>query len=158
MAPEAGQVAVVDPVQAADVRATAPDAPAAAVIVFDGVCVLCNGWVHFLLRHDRRARYRFAAMQSGSGRALLDAHGLDPDAPASLLLLEHGRAWTDTDAIVRVIGGLGGAWRCARLLSVLPRPLRNRLYRVLARNRYRWFGRRDACLVPTAEHRHRFLP
>lgn len=137
--------------------ASAPAMPATAVIVFDGVCVLCNGWVHFLLRHDRRGRYRFAAMQSPSGRALLDGHGLDPDDPASFLLVEDGRAWTDTDALVRVVGGLGGAWNAIRVLGALPKPLRDGLYRVLARNRYRWFGRREACLVPAAELRERFL-
>ncbi len=129
-----------------------------AVIVFDGVCVLCNGWVHFLLRHDRRARYRFAAMQSDSGRALLSRHGLDPDDPVSFLLVEDGRAWTDTDAIVRVLSGLGGPWRLARVATWCPRGLRNRLYRWGARNRYRWFGRHEHCLMATPEHASRFLP
>jgi predicted DCC family thiol-disulfide oxidoreductase YuxK len=128
----------------------------AAVIVFDGGCVLCDGWVHFLLRHDRQGRYRFAA-QSSAGRALLAGHGLDADDPASFLLVDANRAWTDTDAIVRVVAGLGGFWQAVRLVVVLPRPVRDRLYRLLARNRYRWFGRRNACLIPAAEHRERFL-
>ena len=128
------------------------------VIVFDGVCVLCNGWVHFLLRHDRHARYRFAAMQSDSGRALLSRHGLDPDDPVSFLLVDQGRAWTDTDAIVQVLAGLGGPWRLARAIAWCPRALRDRLYRWGARNRYRWFGRHSQCLLPTPEHATRFLP
>ncbi|MBU8975535.1 thiol-disulfide oxidoreductase DCC family protein [Lysobacter sp. MMG2] len=129
-----------------------------AVIVFDGVCVVCNGWVRFLLRHDRRAHYRFAAMQSESGRALLISHGLDADDPVSFLLIEEGVAWTDTDAIVRVLSGLGGAWRIAALLRVLPRGLRDRLYRWFARNRYRIFGRYEHCAIPTPEQAARFLP
>jgi predicted DCC family thiol-disulfide oxidoreductase YuxK len=129
-----------------------------AVIVFDGVCVLCNGWVRFLLRHDHARRYRFAAMQSESGRGLLAAHGLDPDDPNSFLLLEGGRAWTDTDAIQRVLTGLGGRWRLAVIISGCPRPLRDPLYRWVARNRYRWFGRRDHCLVPAPGQRTLFLP
>jgi predicted DCC family thiol-disulfide oxidoreductase YuxK len=128
-----------------------------AVIVFDGVCVLCNGWVRFLLRHDRRGRYRFAAMQSGSGRALLLAHGLDADDPVSFLLIEEGVAWTDTDAIVRLLSGLGGVWRIAVLLRMLPRGLRNGLYRWFARNRYRIFGRYDRCMIPAPEQASRFL-
>ena len=142
-----------------DAPRQAPALPAshAAVIVFDGVCVLCNGWVHFLLRHDRPGRYRFAAMQSPGGRALLERHGLDLDDPVSFLLVDEGRAWTDTEAIVRVVSGLGGLWRVARLALVLPRPLRARLYRVIARNRYHWFGRKNACLVPAPEHRARFV-
>ena len=129
-----------------------------AVIVFDGVCVICNGWVRFLLRHDRRGRYRFAAMQNESGRALLHAHGLDPADPVSFLLVEDGRAWTDTDAIVRVLQGLGGPWHAAALARVVPRGLRDRAYRGLARNRYRWFGRHDQCLLPSPEQAPRFLP
>lgn len=133
----------------------------AAIIVFDGVCVLCNGWVRFLLRHDRAGRYRFAAMQSDTGRALLTAHGLDPDDPASFLLIEHDsadpRVSTDSDAIRRVLAGLGGTWRVANLIALVPRGLRDAAYRWLARNRYRWFGRHDACLLPSPGHRHRFL-
>lgn len=130
---------------------------ASAIIVFDGVCVLCNGWVRFLLRHDREGRYQFAAMQSASGRALLAAHGLDADDPSSLLLIEHGRAWTNTDAIRRIVAGLGGAWRMAHVVGILPRRLRDGLYRTIARNRYRWFGRHAVCFLPTPEQRTRFL-
>ena len=136
-----------------------PEAGAAvdeAVIVFDGACVLCNGWVDFLLRRDRRQRYRFAAMQGTAGRALLARHGLDPDDPASFLLLEDARAWTDTDGIRRVLTGLGGAWTLAHLMVLVPRPVRDALYRRLARNRYRWFGT-TACRMPDVAERARFL-
>lgn len=127
------------------------------IIVFDGVCVLCNGWVRFLLRHDRLRRYCFAAMQTARGRDLLAAHGLDPEDPVSFLFLENGRAWSDTDAIIRVVNGLGGPWRLIRAIRLLPRPLRDRLYRRLARSRYRWFGRHEGCVLPPAEHENRFL-
>ena len=133
------------------------EASTAAVIVFDGACVLCNGWVRFLLRHDVHARYRFAAMQSAHGRGLLLDHGLDPDEPVSFLLVEDGRAWQDTAAIVRVLAGLGGAWKLARIALLVPRPLRDGGYRRLAHNRYRWFGRRDACALPPPGQRDRFL-
>ena len=128
-----------------------------AVIVFDGVCVLCNGWVRFLLRHDHARRYRFAAMQSDAGRALLARHGLDPRDPASFLLIEGERAWTDSDAIRRVLAGLGGPWRFAHALAAVPRVVRDPLYRALARHRYRLFGRHADCLLPSAEARDRFL-
>lgn len=130
---------------------------AAPVIVFDGVCALCSRWVRFLLRFDRRGRYRFAAMQGAHGRQLMVAHGLDPDDPLSFLLVEQGRTHTDTDAIVRVLAGLGGLWKLALLVRLLPRPLRDRGYRWLARNRYRWFGRHDACYLPTPAQAFRFL-
>jgi predicted DCC family thiol-disulfide oxidoreductase YuxK len=125
------------------------------VIVFDGVCVLCNGWVRFLLKRDR-GRYRFATMQSAAGRALLSRHGLDADDPSSFLLIEDGRAWTDTDAIQRVLTGLGGVWRIAALIAWLPRGLRDPLYRLIARNRYRWFGT-TLCHVPSEAQHSRFI-
>ncbi|PJL59791.1 thiol-disulfide oxidoreductase DCC family protein [Stenotrophomonas maltophilia] len=128
-----------------------------AVIVFDGVCALCNRWVRFLLRFDRRGRYRFAAMQGERGSALLRSHGLDPQDPASFLLLDAQGAWTDTDAILRVLAGLGGAWRLSGVLRMVPRRWRDAAYRMLARNRYRWFGRHDACHLPAPEHAARFL-
>jgi len=134
-----------------------PDAGPGPVVVFDGVCVLCNGWVRFLLRHDRQRRYRFAAMQTPTGRALLAAHGLDPDDPASFLLVGNGRAWRETDAIVRVATGLGGAWRATWILMAVPRPLRDGLYRTIARNRYRLFGRHESCVLPAPGHEDRFL-
>jgi predicted DCC family thiol-disulfide oxidoreductase YuxK len=113
--------------------------------------------VRFLLRHDREARYRFAAMQTASGSALLAAHGLDPHDPSSFLLIEGDRSWTDTDAIRRVVTGLGGVWRVAYALAWIPKRLRNGIYRLVARNRYRWFGRNATCFVPTPEQRARFL-
>lgn len=140
----------------------APHAMAGAVIVFDGVCVLCNGWVRFLLRHDRRKRYRFAAMQDAAGRRLLAENGLDPDDPVSFLLIEYDlgtqpRVSTDTSAIRRVIAGLGGFWRIAHLAALLPAFVRDPLYRLFARNRYRLFGKHDACMVPSEDERMRFL-
>jgi len=131
-------------------------APGHAVIVFDGICVLCNGWVKFLLRHDRHGRYRFAAMQGAAGRALLAAHGLDPDDPSSFLLADAQGMHTDSEAIVRVLTGLGGAWTLAALVRLVPRALRDRLYRAVARRRYRWFGT-TRCTIPTPEQRARFL-
>ena len=132
---------------------SAPD----AIVVFDGVCVACNRSVDFLLRHDCSKRYRFAAMQSPAGHALVAAHGIDPANPASFLLLEGGRAFRDSEAALRVLSGLGGAWRCARIALFVPRVLRDAAYRWVARHRYRWFGTRDACRVPTPAEAERFL-
>lgn len=128
-----------------------------AVIVFDGVCALCNRWVRFLLRFDRKGRYRFAAMQGQQGSAMLRAHGLDPQDPMSFLLLDAQGAWTDTDAILRVLAGLDGVWRLTGVLRMVPRGWRDAAYRALARNRYRWFGRNDACHLPALEQAARFL-
>ncbi|MET0548116.1 MAG: thiol-disulfide oxidoreductase DCC family protein [Xanthomonas sp.] len=136
----------------------APAAPEqAAIVVFDGVCALCSRWVRFLLRHDHRGRYRFAAMQSPRGSALLRDHGLDPADPLSFLLLTRHGALTDSDAAIAVIAGLGGAWRSIALLRLLPRRWRDAGYRVLARNRHRWFGTTAQCFLPEPQQRSRFL-
>jgi predicted DCC family thiol-disulfide oxidoreductase YuxK len=128
-----------------------------AIIVFDGVCHLCSAWVQFLLVRDCRAQFRFASLQSPRGRALLSGHGLDPDDPASFLLLDSGVAWTDSEAILRVLARLGGIWRTAAVLHWVPRALRDWLYRWLARHRYRLFGRRTQCWMPRPEDARRFL-
>ena len=127
------------------------------ILVFDGVCALCSGSVAFIVKRDRARRFRFAPMQSASGRALLLEHGLDPGNPVSVLLLDAEGAWSESEAVLRVASGFGGLWSLAALARWVPRPLRDSLYRWVARNRYRWFGRRDACLTPTPELRARFL-
>lgn len=131
------------------------DAP---VLVFDGVCVLCSRWVDFVLRHDRAGRVRLAAMQGEHGRRLLAAHGLSPEDPASLLLVQDGHGYTDTAAIIRVLGQLGVFWRAtAALMRVVPRVCRDPAYRWIARHRYRLFGRRETCRLPDPGQAWRFL-
>ena len=131
--------------------------PSGSVVVFDGVCLLCSRWVGFISKRDREQRFRFAPMQGATGGSLLRQHGLDPDDPLSLLVVDESGAWTDSEAILRVVSTFGGAWRMAAILRVVPRAWRDAAYRVLARNRYRWFGRRESCLVPTPELRARFI-
>jgi predicted DCC family thiol-disulfide oxidoreductase YuxK len=129
------------------------------VIVFDGVCTLCSGWVHFLLARPRLpADLQFAAMQGMSGRRLLIDAGIDPDDPVTFLYLDHGRRYTDSDALAAVLATLGPGWRAAAtLIRITPKPLRDAGYRVIARNRYRWFGQREVCLIPPVDERARFL-
>lgn len=127
------------------------------IVVFDARCLLCNGWVRFILRHDREGRLRFAAMQGETGRRLLAAEGLQPQGLQTLLLVDGPRAWQHTAAILRVLHALGWPWRLAWLAWLLPAFIRDPLYRGLARNRYRLFGRSDACLLPPAGSAARFL-
>jgi predicted DCC family thiol-disulfide oxidoreductase YuxK len=127
-------------------------------IVFDGVCVLCSAWIGFVIKRDQLREFQFAAMQSDSGRALLMQHGVDPYDPVTFLLVDAGTAFTDTDAALRVIGRFGFGWRLlASIVRVIPRSLRNALYRWIARNRYRLFGRREVCLLPPVNEADRFL-
>lgn len=130
----------------------------APVVLFDGVCNLCQWSVRFIVRRDRRGVFRFAALQSPAGRALLAGHRLaDAQAPDSVVLLEGGRASTGSTAALRIARRLDGAWPLLYALVAVPRPLRDALYRFVARNRYRWFGRQAACMPPTPELRARFL-
>lgn len=129
------------------------------VIVFDGVCLLCSRWVHFVLKHDREGRFRLASMQSPAGRHLLHERGLDPDDPSSFLLVQDGASHTDTDAIARVLRQLGARrWRMvAWLIRITPERMGNAAYRYVARHRYRLFGKSDSCLIPQPDQAHRFL-
>ena len=128
------------------------------ILVFDGVCVLCSHSVQFVLRHDRQKLYRFATTQSVRGRELMMAHGLDPQLPASLLLIEHGVGYTESAAMLRVLNSFGGVWKAmAGCLRIIPKALRDPVYRWIARNRYRWFGQLQTCYLPQAEETARFL-
>jgi predicted DCC family thiol-disulfide oxidoreductase YuxK len=128
------------------------------IVVFDGKCLLCNGWVQFLLRHDRQGRIRFASMQGQEGGRLLREAGLSAgEGLQTLLVMEGGKSWQHTAAILRVLHRLGWPWRLAWVGWLVPAPLRDALYRWVARNRYRIWGRSDVCMVPAPEHAGRFL-
>jgi predicted DCC family thiol-disulfide oxidoreductase YuxK len=124
-----------------------PDA-GARVIVFDGICHVCSGWARFLSRHRIDPPFQLIPMQSPAGKALLVEYGIDPEDPATFLVLDQGQRLTDSDASIHVIAALGGPWRMFSAARIVPRRWRDALYRTLARNRYRWFGRRNACYLP----------
>jgi predicted DCC family thiol-disulfide oxidoreductase YuxK len=128
-------------------------------ILFDGVCNLCNGFVQFVIRHDRAGHFHFAALQSEAARALLARHGqpLPAPEPDSVVLVENGQVYTHSEAVLRIAGRLGGLWPVLSAGRVLPRFLRDAVYRWVARHRYQWFGRQESCLLPTPELKARFL-
>ena len=128
------------------------------VLLFDGVCNLCNGAVAFVIRRDPRARLRFAPLQSPAADALLASLGVARDRlPDSFVLVEDGRVHVRSTAALRVARRLRFPWPLLAVFLLVPRWLRDPVYDLVARNRYRWFGRREACMVPTAELRARFL-
>jgi predicted DCC family thiol-disulfide oxidoreductase YuxK len=128
------------------------------VVLFDGVCNLCHAAVRFVIDRDPDARFRFAPLQSRASAALLAGHGRAGQvAPEAICLVEGGRLWEGSDAALRIARRLRGPWRLAGALLALPRPLREPIYRAIARHRFRWFGRRDACRVPAPDLRARFL-
>jgi predicted DCC family thiol-disulfide oxidoreductase YuxK len=133
------------------------EAPANPLVLFDGVCNLCNRSVQTILRHDRQARFRFASLQSPLGEKLRGELGIDREKVDSVILVEGGRWYKESDAALRIANGLGGFWKAFGVFRLVPRPLRNAAYRLIARNRYRWFGKTETCWVPTPELRGRFL-
>jgi predicted DCC family thiol-disulfide oxidoreductase YuxK len=133
------------------------EAPGPWVVVFDGTCVLCASWVAFLLPHAERRRFRFSTTQSQVGRKLLRSHGVDAQNPGTFLFLDAGQAYTESDAAIRMLCALRGVWRGTALGYALPKGMRDALYRWVARNRYRWFGRREHCYFPSAADRDLFL-
>lgn len=131
---------------------------ATMIVVFDSQCLLCNSWVQFLLKHDHQGRIRFASIQSEVGHRMLARAGLQLDGLATLLVEDKGRTWQHTAAILRVLHALGWPWRLAWLGWLIPAPLRDSMYRLVARNRYRIFGRAETCLLPDPAQAWRFLP
>ena len=125
------------------------------MLLFDGVCTLCSGSVRFVIERDPGGRFQFAPLQSEAARRLLEkSPQLLPD---SLVLVEDGRPFTRSTAVLRIARGLRFPWPLAYVFVAVPRPLRDWVYDILASHRYRWFGRRDVCMVPTPELRSRFL-
>jgi len=126
------------------------------VILFDGVCIFCSRWVHFVLARDKAARFRFTPIQSPYGARLAQALGIDADDPDSNAVIHGGVAYFKSDGALTVLSQLPG-WSWVRLLFAVPRPLRNGVYNLVARNRYRIFGKYDACIVPDAPLRARVI-
>jgi predicted DCC family thiol-disulfide oxidoreductase YuxK len=128
-----------------------------SIILFDGVCNLCNGFVQFVINRDPEARFRFASLQSSAAGTLLDGYRPTGPLPDSVVLVERGRIYTESTAALRVARALGFPWNLAYAGVIVPRPIRDAVYRWVARNRYAWFGKRTVCMVPTADRRARFL-
>jgi predicted DCC family thiol-disulfide oxidoreductase YuxK len=126
------------------------------VILFDGVCNYCNTMVNFVIRRDTRQKFRFAPLQSEAGQQLRSLYQVN-DKVDSLVYIENGQAFIYSTAVLKICGHLPGIWRVFAVGLVLPRFIRDSLYKWLARNRYKWFGSKETCMIPTPEVRARFL-
>ncbi|WP_244548819.1 thiol-disulfide oxidoreductase DCC family protein [Bradyrhizobium canariense] len=126
------------------------------VILYDGVCVFCSRWVRFIAARDVNRRFRFTAVQSAYGTRLAQAFGIDPADPDTNAVVHGGIAYFKSDAALTVLSQLPG-WQWARVLRIVPKPLRDAVYSLVARNRYRIFGKYEACFVPDAELRARVI-
>ena len=128
------------------------------IILFDGVCNLCNGAVQFVIHRDPHGRFRFAALQSDAAKALVEKTWRGPSPlPDSIVYVQDGVAHVRSDAAIRIARDLGFPWSLLAIFTIVPRSLRDAVYDLVARRRLAWFGARDACMVPTPELRARFL-
>jgi predicted DCC family thiol-disulfide oxidoreductase YuxK len=127
------------------------------ILIFDGHCVLCSSFAQFILRHDRERRFRLMAAQTDLGAALYRHFGLNPTDYETNILLENGRVWLKSEGSIRIFERLGLPWSLMAVGRLLPSPIRDRLYEVIARNRLRWFGRRVTCYRPDPSQADRFL-
>ncbi|MES2822290.1 MAG: thiol-disulfide oxidoreductase DCC family protein [Pseudomonadota bacterium] len=127
------------------------------VILFDGVCKLCNGWVRFILRFDARNHFKLCAVQSEEGQAILKWFGYPTETFETMLLVQGSRVLEKSDSFLMVMTQLPLPWSLLRILKLFPKSFRDWFYDRIALNRYRLFGKYDVCLLPTADQEHRFL-
>ena len=134
-----------------------PDSGAHPTVLFDGVCNFCDASINFVIGNDKRSYFRFAPLQSEAGARLQRQYGFDPSQLDTFVLIEGGKAYLRSTAALRIARRLGGVYPALYAAIVVPRPLRDILYNWFAKRRYRWFGRKDECMVPTADVKDRFL-
>lgn len=134
-----------------------PTADAHPVILFDGLCNLCSSSVQFVIKHDPQRRFRFASLQSQYGQQLLQQQGLPATEFSSFILYQDGKVYTKSTAALRVARQLNGLWPLLYGFIIIPAFIRNAVYNFIARNRYRWFGKRDSCWLPTPELKALFI-
>ncbi|WP_210489985.1 thiol-disulfide oxidoreductase DCC family protein [Rufibacter aurantiacus] len=131
--------------------------PSSPTILFDGVCNLCNGFVQFVINNDPKSYFKFASLQSDTGQQVLKAYGLPTEQFKSVLLVEDGKIYTRSTAALRIVRRLSGGWAGLYVFVLMPKFLRDPLYNWVSKNRYRWFGQQESCMLPTPELKARFL-
>ena len=129
----------------------------APLILFDGVCNLCNAAVRFVVRRDPAGVFRFAAQQSPVGQAIIQRHLSAASQLSSVILIDDNAIYTESDAVLQILARLRPLWSWTALLRIIPRPARDACYRFIVNHRYQWFGRTNACQIPSAEVRSRFV-
>ncbi|MCW5898780.1 MAG: thiol-disulfide oxidoreductase DCC family protein [Flavobacteriales bacterium] len=127
------------------------------IVLFDGVCDLCNGFVQFIIERDPKARFHFGTLQSAEAKSFLEGGTIDPRDPDTVIYRRKGRLLTRSSAALNVLRDLSGAWPLMYAFIIVPPFLRDAVYRWVAKNRYKWFGKRDSCMIPTPDMRSRFL-
>ena len=127
------------------------------IILFDGVCNLCNSSVNFIIDHDKDDVFKFASLQSESGQELLKMNNLETENFDSIIFSDNGRIYTQSTAVLRIVKDFPGLWKILYAFIIVPPFIRNFLYDFIANNRYKWFGKKDSCRIPTPELKSKFL-
>jgi predicted DCC family thiol-disulfide oxidoreductase YuxK len=128
-----------------------------AIILFDGVCNFCNGAINFLIKQDKKGIFYFAPLQSEAGQKLLQQYQLPKESFKSFILIDNGEVYQKSTAVLKIFNRLPWYWKELQVLRIVPPLLRNAIYDFIAANRYKWFGKKEQCMVPTPEVKSRFL-
>lgn len=128
-----------------------------AVLLFDGVCNLCNGFVQFVVKRDPQGIFKFTSLQSEAGQQLMQDHGFNSDKINTVILIKNGKAYSRSDAPLQVVRLFSGLWPLLYIFIIIPKGIRDFIYDWVAKNRYKWFGKKDQCMIPTPELKERFL-
>ena len=129
----------------------------APIILFDGVCSLCNGFVDFIIKRDKKNQFYFASLQSETGIRYLEKFDLLDSNIDSIVYVQESQCWTKSTAVLQIMKSFQIPWSYLYFLIFIPTGIRNKIYDIIANNRYRWFGKKDACRMPTPEEKKRFL-
>jgi predicted DCC family thiol-disulfide oxidoreductase YuxK len=116
------------------------------IILFDGICNLCNGTVDFLLKHDGKKQFRFVSLQSNEGKELTAVHQI-PDETDSVIFIKSGKTFIESEAVIEISALLNYPWKLGKFAKILPKKIRDKIYRIIAKNRFRWFGKRETCRI-----------
>lgn len=127
------------------------------IILFDGVCNLCNSSVNFIIDHDKKNEFRFASLQSEAGQILLKKFDLNTNDFDSIILVDNGKHYERSSAVLKIVKKFPGLWKLLYLFIIVPKPFRDFVYDIIADNRYKWFGKKESCRVPTPELKEKFL-
>ena len=126
-----------------------------AIVLFDGVCNFCNSSINFIIKHDKKGHFKFAPLQSEIAKIMVGDKTLS--MPESVILIENGKTYDRSTAALRIARKLDGLWPLLYVFIIIPKPLRDMVYNLIGRNRYKWFGKMEVCMIPTPEVRERFL-
>ena len=127
------------------------------LVLFDGVCNFCNFWIQFALKRDKHSRLKFGSLQGETAQRVLPHYNIDPTVLTSVIFIEGGIAYRESTAALKVCRHLDGGWKLLYVLIIIPAFIRDGIYKWIGRNRYKWFGKQESCMLPTAKQRSRFV-